>query len=366
MVRDIILKGNSSRMILRIALWHIRYLFSKKSAPLACGLYLTSKCNFRCDFCNIWKISPAFQISEEKAREVIQDLGKMKLVYLSFSGGEPLLVPYIFDLLLLAKKSGILYTHIVSNGYLMDKGKARSIADSHLSEISFSLDGDKEKHNSKRNMPQAFEKVISAIEDLKKYSPKTSIVINTIIDSSSPNDVLPIVKLAQSLKVKFKVQPLNSHPCFNDGNVLAKRKDLGRDEIKNNIDVLNIVSHSPALANSRPFLENYKLFLLYPKKAMFNKEKCVFGFHHMEIFKNMVFPCLEGMNWKSGFNLENESIKKIINSKEYTNKLLDLKDCKGCNNNYYVCYYEPRLNFPMWNLVKSRFAYFKIINHENK
>ena len=33
-----------------------------------------------------------------------------------------------------------------------------------------------------------------------------------------------------------------------------------------------------------------------------------------------------------------------------------LKECKGCRRSYYICYYEPRIIFPVNNFLSSLFA----------
>jgi len=286
---------------------------------------------------------------------MINELGKMGVAYFSFSGGEPLLVPYLFDLLAYAKESGILYTHIVSNGYLMDAKRAKLLSGADVSEISFSLDGEEEAHDKKRGMPGAFQKVIQAVEYTKTYAPKTEVTLNTILDPLCPENALFAVKTAQGLGVKIKVQPANNHPDFGiEEHSLKLRRTLTLDEKQKLLNVISTIEKSPYLANSRPFLENYKNFIFAPEKLIFLKDDCILGYHHIEFFANQMFPCLEGFGWKDGFDIFNQPIREIINSQLYQNGLKQLKKCSSCRKNYYVCYYEPRLNFPVWNLLKSR------------
>ena len=40
---------------------------------------------------------------------------------------------------------------------------------------------------------------------------------------------------------------------------------------------------------------------------------------------------------------------------EYLNAQKKLKNCCECNGSMMLCYYEPRLNFPINNLLKSFF-----------
>jgi len=362
MISQVLLKTNLIKATSRVLLWHLRYLIRQRVSALACGFYITSKCNFACRFCNIWRINPAFQFEFDKAKKVVKELGGLKLIYLSFSGGEPLLVPYIFDLLSLAKDSGVLYTHLVSNGFLMDQERAKEIRNSRLSEVSFSLDGDENEHDTNRGVRGAFKGVLSAIDLVKRYSPGTDIVVNTILDPRNPGAVLTPLSIAKRMGVRIKVQPLNTHPCF--GEQVSHQSEAGvlnEYQRKELISVVKILRHSPIVINSKPFLDNYLAFLFCHSRMVLSNKKCIFGYHHFEIFNNRVFPCLEGLEWKGGFSCDEQEngLKGIFSSREYNKTVEGLRGCHNCLNNFYVCYYEPRLNFPIWNFIKSRFNCLK-------
>lgn len=355
MIKDIIFQRDFFRLAYRVFLWHLRCSLGRNVSPLACGCYITTKCNFQCEFCNIWRIRPSFQLPMAEARKLIKELGEMGLVYFSFSGGEPFLVSYLFDLLAYAKEAGILYTHVVSNGYLLDNSKARELADADVSEISFSLDGDEKVHDKNRGVNGAFKKVIEAVDLVKTHAPKTKIVLNAILDPSYPENAIFAVKVAERLRVKIKVQPLNEHPSFGVQDYAVKtRRSLQADEKKKLLEAIDLIQKSAHVVNSKPFLENFKAFMFSPEKLIFAEDDCLFGYHHIEVFANQVFPCLEGLNWEDGVDIALKSIEGILTSDSYHKKLQQLKKCSRCRNNYYICYYEPRLNFPVWNLIKSR------------
>lgn len=358
MIKEIITEGNFHQFAYRIIRWHFNYLVYGKASPLACGYYITSKCNFKCEFCNIWRIKPGYQVCQEDAMKVIKELGEMGLIYFSFSGGEPLLVPYVFDLLAYAKKCGILYTHLVSNGYLMDKERAQKLASAKVSEVSFSLDGKEGVHNSVRGMKDAYKKLLEAIENVKIYSPKTNIVLNTILFPTHPENALDAVEIAKQMGVKIKVQPANDHPSFGIKNIGEKTKrGLYEEEKQKLLQAIDYLQTSPQVVNSKAFLEHYKNFLFQRDKLIFSKKDCIFGYHHIEFFNNSLFPCLEALNWKDGVDLSNNSLQEILNSTSYQQKLQQLKKCPFCQNNFYICYYEPRLNFPIWNQIYSLLPY---------
>lgn len=360
MFSEIVFHKNIFRLGYRVSLWHLKYIFYRKASPLACGFYLTSKCNFRCKFCNIWRINPGYQVSKNDAQKVIKELGKMGLIYFSFSGGEPLVVPYVFDLLAFAKECGILYTHVVSNGYLVDEKKARELASANVSEISFSIDGNEEIYDKQRGVDGAFKKIIDAVYNVQTYAPATKIILNTILDPTHPERALLAVEIAKKHGVKIKIQPLNDHPSFDLEEAAGKTmRHLTPDEKQALFNSMKILQKTPNVINSRPFLENYIAFLFSPDKLTFAKDNCIFGYHHVELFNNRVFPCLEGLNWDKGFDTAKKSIDEILSSREYSEKLQQLKTCLNCRKNFYVCYYEPRLNFPIWNLIKSRFPFMR-------
>jgi MoaA/NifB/PqqE/SkfB family radical SAM enzyme len=355
MISTILSNLNIPKAVYRLSHWRLSYVLGKATSPLACGLYITSRCNFACKFCNIWRIKPAFQYPEDEAKKVIKGLAKGGLIYFSISGGEPLTVPYIFDLLKYAKDQGILYTHVVSNAFLIDEAIAKKFDESMVSEVSFSIDGEQAVHDQARQKAGAYKHVLEAVDLITKFSPNTKIVLNTILDPHSPENALYAVGIAEKLDINIKVQPANNHPQFGLNIYADTFKRSFNDDQRHRLDkAIEIMQTSPNVISSESFLSNYKRFLFDRDNLMLKDDHCIFGYHHIEIFNNQLFPCLEGMDWENGFNIGERDIDDIIRSKEYRSQVSRLTNCKKCRDNYYVCYYEPRLNFPIWNYIKTR------------
>lgn len=356
----IVLRAMMSRMrfvpfVARMVGWHLRFAASRTPRPLACGFYISSACNLRCSFCNIRKYEPPYTVSEERARAFVGELGALKTVYFSISGGEPLLVPYVFDLLGYAKAQGILYTHVVSNGLLMNAERAKALAKAAVSEISFSLDGPEHFHDEARGVAGSYRHVLDAVELVKIHAPDTRVVLNTILDPAVPENALHAVEAARRLGVQIKVQPLNAHPSFGQTACAhPETSDLSSQQHQALEDAVTTLLRTKHVVSSRPFLKNYLTFLFNPDRLMLAKRACIFGYHHLESFGDRVFPCLEGMNWENGFDWGERSLADTLRSPQYNDTLRQLHACRGCLRNYYVCYYEPRLNFPIWNFIRSR------------
>lgn len=352
MLKEIILTRNFFRFSYRVLRWHVDYVMRRTASPLACGLYLTSHCNFRCGFCNICRISPGFTMPEPEAMNLVGELGKLGVVYFSVSGGEPLTVGYLFDLMARAKACGILYTHIVSNGFLMDREKGEKLAEADVSEISFSLDGDERTHDANRRTEGSYKKVIEAVGHVQGHAPRTKIVLNAILDPVEPESAVEVVKMAGKLGVKIKVQPLNRHPSLGLSDPVEKtRSEPSAAEKDRLVEIIDQLVDTPHVVNSKAFLLNYRAFLFDPKVLLPGGD-CIFGYHHVEFFGNRLFPCLEGLDWDGGVEFSGRSLREVLRSEAYHRCLKGLRGCENCARNYYVCYYEPRLNFPVWNLAR--------------
>jgi len=90
----------------------------KKLSHIAFESY--SECNLKCKYCyNHWKRDESeipFVYSHKKAKKTIQTLYKQTDVkQISFTGGEPLLNPYIEELILIAKQHNSKVS-VISNG----------------------------------------------------------------------------------------------------------------------------------------------------------------------------------------------------------------------------------------------------------
>lgn len=331
--------------------WHLNYFFTKNPLPLACGLYITSKCNFKCTFCNIWRKPTTAILTFTKAKNIIDNLSSLGCFYFSITGGEPFLVDYLFDLLRYARNSKIKYIHLVTNGYLLDASKAVELERTGLNEISISIDGNGPFHDEHRGVPGAYNRAIRAIDNLKKYAPNIKVVLNALFIPEAPFECLHVIGLAHRFDVYVKVQPLNQHPIFNINNYTClSQKNISSVQIKK---VIRKLRSDDRVINSHIFLDNIYNFLFKKEDLIFRQTPCLFGFHHLEILEDgSIFPCLEGLNWENGINF-NGKLKELLHAQKYKQLLEKLKRCQGCQHNYYICYYEPRINFPLSNFLRS-------------
>jgi MoaA/NifB/PqqE/SkfB family radical SAM enzyme len=129
-------------------------------SPVLCNYYVTYRCNAKCGFCDIWE-QPSPLISVEAAEQNLDDLKRLGIRIIDFTGGEPLLHPRIGDLLQAAKQRGFLTT-LTTNGLLYPK-RAESLKGL-VDLLHFSIDSPiPHEHNASRGV-ECFDKLMESIE----------------------------------------------------------------------------------------------------------------------------------------------------------------------------------------------------------
>ncbi len=187
--------------------------------PVLCNYYVTYRCNATCSFCDIWE-KPSPYITLENAERNLQDLKKLGVKIIDFTGGEPLLHRQIHELLALAKKYGFLTT-LTTNGLLYPKF-AEKLAGK-IDMLHFSLDYyEKEKHNAARGVA-CYDFVMESIQIARNLGEKPDILMTVFEENldqipliwekiTVPNDLILIlnpvfdynqVRTGKSLSTKY-------------------------------------------------------------------------------------------------------------------------------------------------------------------
>jgi len=136
-------------------------------------------CNAGCFMCAFAFSKDNYRFERDKLKEIISN-GNGALKVIRLTGGEPLLLDNISDLLHDIKEAGI-SSSIISNGwYLSEKTRKNELK--HLDQIIISIDGPTaEKHNKFRRLPGLFEKLLAGIRAIKFHQPRTLIRVNTVV-----------------------------------------------------------------------------------------------------------------------------------------------------------------------------------------
>lgn len=113
--------------------------------PLSVKIKLTWHCNLRCVMCSEWRIQgkppprPTYFDSWDKLQAVLDDLIVLKAKKVHFSGGEPLMSPFLDQAVSYLHRHGK-HISLVSNGTLWTASRARNLIQAGLGSITFSID----------------------------------------------------------------------------------------------------------------------------------------------------------------------------------------------------------------------------------
>lgn len=129
-------------------------------APILCNYYVTYRCNAKCGFCDIWE-QPSPMVDLDEVRSNLEDLKKLGVRIVDFTGGEPLLHTRLHEMLEIARGLG-LKTSVTTNGLLYPK-RANDLSGL-VDLLHFSIDSPvAEEHNESRGV-ECFDKLMESIE----------------------------------------------------------------------------------------------------------------------------------------------------------------------------------------------------------
>lgn len=138
---------------------------------------ITSTCNLNCKHCFIGdKLNNVDNISFAEGKKIVDKLHKLGCNKISFTAMEPLLFPKIEKLIEYCSQKNII-TELVSNGTLLaDINRASAVVHSGLSALYISMEGIKAETNDYIRGKGTFEKIMQALDNIKKIQMESKLV----------------------------------------------------------------------------------------------------------------------------------------------------------------------------------------------
>ncbi len=188
----------TSKIGLGISLLKARLL--KKRIPLFVGWQLTSRCNLRCQYCDLWN-KRGKELTTLEVISGIDQLHELGTRVIAFTGGELLLRDDVGRILDYAHEMGIA-TNLHTNGYYLSK-VARQLKDVHS--VVLSLDGPREVNDAIRGKG-SYAKVILAAELAKAEG--TKVLLAAVLSSKNISLVDDIIREAEMIGAPVTFQPV--------------------------------------------------------------------------------------------------------------------------------------------------------------
>lgn len=152
----------------------------EKKYPKVIQLPITYNCNARCVMCNIWQMDHSGEATVEEFASFMQDDIFKEVNAVGINGGEPSLVPNLYEYAdEILKLPSLKSLNIISHGFspkplfknvekIYQSCKERGIS----FHIAISLDGVGEIHNTVRGRDNVFEKTTSTIDEIITHQDK--------------------------------------------------------------------------------------------------------------------------------------------------------------------------------------------------
>ncbi|MEM3708723.1 MAG: radical SAM protein [Nitrososphaerales archaeon] len=146
------------------------------AAPFLVVWNFTKQCNLKCKHCyeNAELKPMPDELTTEEAKKAIEDFISAGVVFLSFSGGEPLVREDFFEVAKYAAEREF-YVSVASNGTLINEKVAKKMKDIGIQYVEISLDGFKNTHDEFRGISGAWERAVEGIKNCVKVGLDTCV-----------------------------------------------------------------------------------------------------------------------------------------------------------------------------------------------
>ena len=262
--------------------------------PLSVTFISTYRCNFRCEYCDVWTYKED-ELSTSEVKAMIDELAGLGMRRFSFNGGEPLLRADIGELISYCRQKGV-FTTMFTNGSLLAKnvGKLKD-----LDILAVSLDGPKEIHERHR-LNASFDSAIEGIKAAKAAG--MTVWTNTVITRDTGAHIDALVDIARVLGVRMIFQPVLFYPHSSD---TAEITGLAAQKA----EYVRLIERLKELKKAGAPIMHSDEYLDYIKVPVWseNKRKCWAGRLYCAITPSgNVAPCYPLFNskkWPSGREL---------------------------------------------------------------
>jgi len=194
-------------------------------APARADLALTYQCNDKCSFCYVGdrKIE---ELSTDNWKKILDELWKIGIPSVIFTGGEPTLRKDLVELVGVAKE---FVTGLITNGRNLSPELCRDLYKAQLDYIQVSIESaDSEVHDKMVGVEGAWQETVSGIKNA--LNEKIIVTTNTTLTRLNIAGLKDTIKLIQSLGVTNIA--CNSLICSGAGCMAIKDSGLDEEELK--------------------------------------------------------------------------------------------------------------------------------------
>ena len=241
-------------------LWQLLKAAMDKDRPVLAQIVVTRRCNLSCGYCYEYdKVSKPVPLDVLKER--IDALKKLKTVFVTLNGGEPLLHPEIVELVRYIAESGMV-PMINSNGHVLKEGLIKKLNDAGLFGMQLSCDSLEDNEVTQKSMKRLKPKL-----DLLKEHASFVVRINGVLGSGDPKEMQQVADIVVGYGFIFQCS------LMRDAN--GQALPLSEEAMTVYLNIRKMKSRLPKMLN-----DNFQLPLARGENLDW---KCRAGARHFEI-----------------------------------------------------------------------------------
>ena len=342
-----------------------------KQAPLYVQYYVTSRCNFRCQQCNvIYANADRHELNTEKAIETIENLGKLGTSVLLLTGGEPFIRKDLPELAKAAIDSGM-HVRIQTNGLASVEELTRCV-DYGVRDISISLDSLQPSLQDflNGNVDNSWHTTLNTISNVTRIFPSSSFaVFGCVISPFNFLQIPQIVKFATeigwwvSLVPAHKTDP-DQPRSFSSFNEFL---DFSNEQIESVFEVLDQIKAMKKegfnIYDSDQYIDDIKNFVSKKPLTWRNRNSglCDAGSLYFAVLPDgTAAPCCDYRYERNIKVYEEDFLKEFHDSNLIKESKKIASNCSGC---LYGSYPEISISA---RFVKASIERFEIFKSEKK
>jgi radical SAM protein with 4Fe4S-binding SPASM domain len=288
----------------------------EKQIPIFSSIEITSRCNLRCKFCYL-DHSDNDELSTDEIKNYLEQLAGVGSLFLSLTGGEPLLRKDFWKIAQHAHNLGFAI-NLKTNGTLIDEKAASQIAALSFYRVDISLLGaTPDVHDGITQAQGSLEKTLQAVKMLREKDIKVFLMSTIIRENHS--EFMKIKELADRMDA-----PLASTP------LVYPKNDSGKEPLRYRLTDKELTHYF------RETLDPHSVNVLCPDTDS-DPLICQAGRTDISINnQGKVYPCL-AFPWEVG-DLRKRNLEEILKNSKRLSLFRSLdgsefKDCLRCKDN---------------------------------
>jgi cytosylglucuronate decarboxylase len=200
--------------------------------PRVLFIRVLEACNAGCFMCGFARSDDPYQFGVDEMAALLRGFVGSEIQLVRFTGGEPLLLPHLPELVRMVAATGR-RTSVITNGWHLAE-RAGELATAGLSQIIASLDGPSPAtHDRYRRVEGLFDRLVTGLQEVRAASTGVRRRVNTVV---GPNNVrlLPsiwdlLVELGVDqwslIPLKLSRSPWSRRPLEDDETALVSLRD---------------------------------------------------------------------------------------------------------------------------------------------